>query len=122
MYITSFSYIFSVEIYKTLAHRLLNNITIALPWRVIIFPLTLQNERFGVTMNIYKAWNKGYTGRGVTVCIHDPTGVERGNVEIASKYVSCSNAVLLILVACFTSLAKDHKCTKLHNATHLTSN
>jgi len=46
------------------------------------------NERFGVTMNIYKAWNQGYTGRGVTICIIDPAGVEKDHAEIASKFVT----------------------------------
>ena len=39
-------------------------------------------------MNIYKAWNKGYTGKNVTVCVHDPSGVEKGHVEYASRFVS----------------------------------
>eukprot|EP00112_Aurelia_sp_Birch-Aquarium-sp1_P002144 Seg1232.14 transcript_id=Seg1232.14/GoldUCD/mRNA.D3Y31 product=Furin protein_id=Seg1232.14/GoldUCD/D3Y31 len=33
------------------------------------------NDKFGVTMNIRKAWSKGYTGKNVTICINDPTGV-----------------------------------------------
>ena len=43
-----------------------------------------------MTMNIYKAWHKGYTGKNVTICIHDPAGVEKSNVELASRFVSIS--------------------------------
>ena len=46
-------------------------------------------------MNIYKAWNQGYTGRGVTICIIDPAGVEKDHAEIASKFVSYSYGTLL---------------------------
>ncbi|XP_065070414.1 proprotein convertase subtilisin/kexin type 6-like isoform X2 [Rhopilema esculentum] len=53
-----------------------------------LFPLQFYlNERYGVTMNIHKAWEKGLTGKGVTICINDPTGVEKDHSEIASKFV-----------------------------------
>ena len=39
-------------------------------------------------MNIYKAWNKGYTGKRVIICIHDPAGVDKSHLEYASKFVS----------------------------------
>lgn len=47
-----------------------------------------QNDNFGVTMNIIKAWNKGYTGKNVTICISDPTGVEWRHDEHRTKFVS----------------------------------
>ncbi|XP_065070986.1 proprotein convertase subtilisin/kexin type 6-like isoform X2 [Rhopilema esculentum] len=45
------------------------------------------NEKYGVTMNIHKAWNKGITGKNVTICIIDPTGVEKNHDDFASKFV-----------------------------------
>ena len=41
-----------------------------------------------MTMNIYKAWNKGYTGKNVTICIHDPSGMEKDHSELSSRFVS----------------------------------
>lgn len=43
-----------------------------------------------MTMNIYKAWYNGYTGKNVTICIHDPAGVEVSHAELASRFVSIS--------------------------------
>ena len=62
---------------------------------------TLQNEKFGVSMNIYKAWARGYTGKNVTICVHDPAGVERTNVELASRFVSF--IFVRLLCCCFNS-------------------
>ena len=41
-----------------------------------------------VTMNIQKAWRKGYTGKNVTICISDPTGVDYNNAELRRRFVS----------------------------------
>ncbi|XP_065070389.1 proprotein convertase subtilisin/kexin type 6-like isoform X2 [Rhopilema esculentum] len=45
------------------------------------------NEKYGVTMNIHKAWNKGLTGKGITICISDPAGVATNHDDLASKFI-----------------------------------
>ena len=39
-------------------------------------------------MNIHKAWKKGLTGKGVTICVNDPAGVDKNHDDLASKFVS----------------------------------
>ena len=46
-----------------------------------------QNDRFGVTMNIKKAWSKGYTGKNVTICINDPSGIEYKHGDLLPRFV-----------------------------------
>ncbi|XP_065070424.1 proprotein convertase subtilisin/kexin type 6-like isoform X4 [Rhopilema esculentum] len=53
-----------------------------------LYPLQFHlNERYGVTMNIHKAWKKGLTGKGVTICVNDPAGVDKNHDDLSSKFV-----------------------------------
>ena len=63
---------------------------------IYLFVFSYQNEMYKPktavepnTMNIQKAWQKGYTGKNITICINDPTGVDYNNAELRRRFVSC---------------------------------
>ena len=39
-------------------------------------------------MNIKKAWEKGYNGKNITICINDPMGVYYQHDELSARFVS----------------------------------
>lgn len=49
-----------------------------------------KNEQIGVlSMNVKETWEKGYTGKGVTIAIVDD-GVDVSHLDLRAKYVSAN--------------------------------
>ena len=54
---------------------------------------SFQNRGHGLDMNVRRAWERGYTGKGVVVTILDD-GIEKDHPDLRKNYVSISFKVL----------------------------
>ena len=64
---------------------------------ICIFSL-FQNRGHGLDMNVRRAWERGYTGKGVVVTILDD-GIEKDHPDLRKNYVSISFKVSFVF--CF---------------------